>query len=117
MIRCSRKMNAESRRLRCRSVSIFRPGQAEMVTQRRSLIVFPEQTTLLQFRDDEVDEVVESFRKMRREEHEPVYRPVPEPLLHNVGNCSRTATSHQIAPRHRDLIVDITQLVTQPPGL
>src|SRR4051795_8804850 len=101
-------MNGESRRLRRTDVSIFRLGQAEMVTQRRSLIVFPEQTTLLQFRDDEVDEVVKSFREMWREEHEPVHRPVPEPFLHDVGNCSRTATSHQIAPCNRDLIVDVT---------
>src|SRR5262245_30945689 len=88
-----------------------------MVTQRRSLILASEKTAFLQFRNDEVDEVVERFREMGREKHKPVYRPVPKPFLHEIGNGGRASAGHQIASSYRDLIINVTQLVAQPLGL
>jgi hypothetical protein len=58
--------NTGSAHLRRVRESVLRLGQAEMVAQHRSLIVFRKQAAPLQFRNDEVDEVIEGFGKMRR---------------------------------------------------
>jgi hypothetical protein len=52
---------------------------AEMVARHCSSIVYPEQTAPLQFRNDEVDEVVESFGKCAGSSMNPSTAPSPVP--------------------------------------
>ena len=76
---------AELRRLLCVAAA-RRPRKAEMVAQGRSRIFRPEQTTPLQFRHDQIDEVVEAAREVGRQDDEAVGQPAVEPLLEDVGD-------------------------------
>src|SRR5208282_1862327 len=64
--------------------SIFRPRQAEMLAQRRAVVVAPEQAAPLQFRHDALDKIVEPARQIGKHHGEAVGALGFEPFLHLV---------------------------------
>ena len=90
-------------------ITEWHAGQAEMVAQGRALVVAPEQAAALQFRHDAIDEIGEAAGEMRRQDVEPIGRPLDEPFLQRVGDPARRAAEHPVAARRRGQIVEIAQ--------
>ena len=68
------------------NVSIRRPRQTQMVSERVASVVRAKQSAVLQDRHDLIDEIVEGSGKPGRHQIEPVRRPRDEPFLKAVGH-------------------------------
>ena len=70
---------------------VFRPWQAEILSQRLALIFAPKDSALLQFRNHAIDEVVEPGGQIGEHDIEAVAAFRDEPLLHLIGDGLRRA--------------------------
>src|SRR4051812_18923723 len=66
---------------------VFRPGQAEILPQSGSFILFAENPAPLQLRHHLVDEIVEAGGQEREHDVEAVGAAPDQPFLHLVGDC------------------------------
>ena len=78
-----------------------RPRQAEMVAQRRAVVLAAEQAALLQDRHHEIDEIVEAFGEVGRHDVEAIGGALLEPVLQRVGDRLRRAAQHPVAACRR----------------
>ena len=72
-----------------RGVAAWRALQTKVLAQGHAVIIGPEQAARLQFRDHQVDKIVESTGQIGRLHQEAVGAAVEEPCLHIVGDLNR----------------------------
>src|ERR1700682_5069679 len=100
--------------------SILRPlraPQAEVIAQGLAFVVVPEETALLQFGHDEIDEILEALVEVGRHDVEPVRRALGEPFLQRVGDRRRRSAEHPVSARGGVEVVEIAQRHAVASGL
>ena len=80
-------------------MAVDRLGQAEVFTERHAFILLAEETPVLQFRNHEIDEVLERARQPGRHHVEAVGGTTGEPLLDPVGDLLGRARAHPVPAR------------------
>lgn len=98
-------------------VTAHRTRQAQIVAQGRALVLGPEQPTRLQFRNDEIDEIVEPARERRGLDQEPVDAVAVESGLHLVGDHRGGADHRALAAGAGEALVELADgqlLVARP---
>src|ERR1041384_7177541 len=83
--------------------------ETQMVTERGSGIVMPEQPAALQFRDDTFDKDFEGTREMRRQDHESIGSTGDKPFFQDIRNLRRGATYGPVSSGRSCNIVQIAK--------
>src|SRR6267154_2486949 len=83
------------------------PWKAKIVAKCRALVVVTKQSPATQFRQHQLDKVLEPTRKRRRQDHEAVGSLVFEGLLQLIRDRLRTTDDQHVSATNGDLIEDI----------